>query len=169
VQKRMTGWLMGVGALTLAACADSAVPTSAPTRATSGATRSISSASSSLIQILDIKLARGGPGTIDPCWLINRGIYIADQQTDRFDAVFAFTYMSRGEVVTQTFTVNVRDGREEEDERNVDAQNFIEVTNSLNIGDMIPDAGDIIGSVTLIKSSGGTRSIIGGSTITVRQ
>jgi hypothetical protein len=134
--------------------------------------RSLGGANGSLIQLVDIKVSRFGLGTIDPCWLVNRGIYNADTHNGKFAAEFTFTYLSRGVTVSNTFTVNVRNGEAEPPEptREEFGANVLEFTNSFDLGNDIPDApGEINGTVRLFKAIGASRSLVGESSLTSHQ
>ena len=176
-----------IALLSLAACGDQGVPVmpvsaaaavasaqvgrSASSEGT-GASQSRSNSSGSLITIEEITVTRGGLATIDPCWLVNRGILNADQHNGNFSAEFTFSYLSRGAPVTLTFTVGIRNGETipPEPVRQQFGASRIELRNSFNLGDAIPDSpGAIVGSVLLVKTVGLSRSIEGESTLTVQQ
>ena len=114
---------------------------------------------SPLVQLVDIKLGRGGPSTIDPCWLVNRGLYNAAQHGVPLAVEFTFTYLSRGERVTKTFVVDLARGIPEDENVELRGNNFIELTIPLDASDAPPDEhADIAGSVVLIRSLDGMRS-----------
>ena len=99
-RRALVGVLVAGAALSLMACSgqmglEPSVPRTGALEAP-GSSQSRSSASSSLISLIDIKVSRTGLNTIDPCWLVNRGIYNAEQHNGNFTAEFTFAYLSRG-------------------------------------------------------------------------
>jgi len=166
------GALAALATSSLSACSEGGgtPPTAAPRTGITppAASEALSSASlsTSLIQLIEIERAQVSPNTIDPCWLVNRSIYLASQRIDGITAEFTFTYTSFGRTVTKNFVEQVRDGIVEEPLPG-QATNLIRLTNGLDVGFEVPDADSPIrGLLQLVMTSGRTRVVLAQSTLT---
>ncbi|MEP6731912.1 MAG: hypothetical protein ABJE10_14790 [bacterium] len=157
----------------LAACSDgsTAPTTTSPATirtpvATASASASSANVSFSLIKLIEIERGSLAPNTIDPCWLVNIGIYNAARRVDGYTAEFTFVYVSGGRTVTKHFVTNLTDAIAEAPLPG-QASNLIRLTNGLDVGVEPPEPeSPIRGLVQLVFTAGRTRIVLAQSALT---